>query len=578
MARMIPPYISPEIKSTGEKQIFELFKNDPATEDWIVLHSLNLSRHTRRLYGEIDFLVLAPQLGIFALEIKSGEVKRKEGVWHYVNRFKEINTSFKGPFVQAQEGMFSLMQVIKAKFGEESRFARLIFGFGVMFPHIKFDVQGLEYEGWQVYDRDSRRQPVNEFIKQLSRNTIRKVKGCSWFNEKDSLPTKTDVQELSDFLRGDFERIVNPLQKLQDIEEQLDRYTAEQFHCLDQIWKGESCLLRGAAGTGKTMIAMESARRALAENKRLLLVCFNVLLGKWLEAQFPNTDKQLTVTSFHKFLKSLVTVSEDTEPKTDEYFKYDLPLYALEAIDKGAIEPFDKIIIDEGQDLITGEYLDVFDALLKGGLSGGQWEIYCDFEKQAIFSALSASEMLDMLKQRSSFNKLQLTINCRNTRPIGEEVSLLTGFETPPFLPSKIEGIPVHYVFFNHSDQAPSALEKILLELREQKIKPSNITILSPRTFGNSLVSRIDLNRFSVVDISEFIDELFNEKSITFSTIHRFKGLENSHIILTDISRLIDEEFKSLLYVGMSRAKVGLHILLDARLKADYKEILKRRI
>lgn len=575
---MLPPYVSPEVKSTGEKQMFELFKNDPATGDWVLLHSLNLSRHTRRLYGEIDFLVLAPRMGIFVLEIKSGEVKRKEGVWQYLNRFKEINTSLKGPFVQAQEGMFSLLESIKAKFGHNNRFSRLVFGYGVMFPHIKFDVHGLEHEGWQVYDRDSRRQPVSEFIKQLSRNTIRKVRGCRWFDEKESLPTKADIQELTDFLRGDFERIINPFQQLQEIEKQLDRYTAEQFHCLDQIWKGESCLFRGAAGTGKTMIAMESTRRALAENKRVLLVCFNVLLGKWLKIQFSNTDRQLTVTSFHKFLKSFIPPSTDSQTNTNEYFKFDLPLLALEAIDAGAIEAFDQLIIDEGQDLITGEYLDVFDTLLKGGLSGGQWEIYCDFEKQAIFSDLTPTEMLDMLKQRASFNKLQLTINCRNTKPIGEEVSLITGFETPPFLPSNIEGIPVNYLFFDQTNQAPSTLEKSLLELRRQKIKPHNITILSPLTFEKSVVSKIDQTRFPLADISNSIDELLDGKRTTFSTIYRFKGLENSHIILTDISRLIDVEFKSLLYVGMSRAKVGLHILLDARLKADYKEILKKRI
>lgn len=578
MARMIPPYVAAEVKSTGERQIFELFKNDPATRDWIVLHSLNLSRHIRRLYGEIDFLVLAPQLGIFVLEVKSGVIKRQEGVWQYVNRFREINTSPKGPFVQAQEGMFSLLESIKAKFGHDSRFVRLLFGFGVMFPHIKFDVHGLEYEGWQVYDRDSRRYPVSKFIEQLSRNDIRKFRHCSWFDKKKSLPTKSDILELAHFLRGDFERIVSPSRQLQDIEEQLDKYTVEQFHCLDQIWKGESCLFRGAAGTGKTMIAMESARRAIAENKRVLLVCFNVLLGGWLKSQFSETNKLLTVTSFHKFLKSLLPASIRTKINIDEFFQFNLPLLALEAIDRGAIEPFDKLIIDEGQDLITEEYLDVFDALLKGGLSGGLWEIYCDFEKQAIFSEHTPFEMLDMLKQRASFNKFQLTINCRNTRPIGEEISLLTGFITPPFLPSKIEGLPVEYVYFNHPEEAPPALEKILLKLRTQKIKPHNITILSPRNYKNSLVTRIEQNRFTIADISNSIDDFFIGSKVTFSTIHKFKGLENLHIILTDINRLIDEEFKSLLYVGMSRAKAGLHILLDSRLKADYKAILKKRI
>ena len=89
MARMIPPYVTSEVKSRGERQIFELFKNDPDTADWIVLHSLNLCHHTKRIYGEIDFLVLAPLRGVFVLEVKSGDVKRKGGVWFYTNRFKE---------------------------------------------------------------------------------------------------------------------------------------------------------------------------------------------------------------------------------------------------------------------------------------------------------------------------------------------------------------------------------------------------------------------------------------------------------------------------------------------------------
>ena len=67
-------------------------------------------------------------------------------------------------------------------------------------------------------------------------------------------------------------------------------------------------------------------------------------------------------------------------------------------------------------------------------------------------------------------------------------------------------------------------------------------------------------------------------KVITFSTIHGFKGLENSYIILTDINRINDDEFKSLLYVGMSRAKVGLIILMDERSRKDYNELLKKSL
>ena len=99
----------------------------------------------------------------------------------------------------------------------------------------------------------------------------------------------------------------------------------------------------------------------------------------------------------------------------NEFYTEDLPLLALQAIDQGLIEQFDTIIIDEGQDLIRAEYLDVFDALLKGGLAGGKWQIFCDFERQAIYSELSSIQMLELIEQRSAFASFNLSINCRNT-------------------------------------------------------------------------------------------------------------------------------------------------------------------
>ena len=79
MAIMIPSVISPEVKSSAERKIFEWFQNAPGTDKWIVLHSLGITTHNKVIYGETDFLVLAPQLGIFALEVKGGRVKRENG-------------------------------------------------------------------------------------------------------------------------------------------------------------------------------------------------------------------------------------------------------------------------------------------------------------------------------------------------------------------------------------------------------------------------------------------------------------------------------------------------------------------
>ena len=52
-----------------------------------------------------------------------------------------------------------------------------------------------------------------------------------------------------------------------------------------------------------------------------------------------------------------------------------------------------------------------------------------------------------------------------------------------------------------------------------------------------------------------------NDKSIHFSTIHAFKGLESPYVILVDIEDIESNEPRSLLYIGMSRAR-SLLILL----------------
>ena len=47
MAIMIPSVISPEVKSSAERKIFEWFQNAPGTDKWIVLHSLGITTHNK---------------------------------------------------------------------------------------------------------------------------------------------------------------------------------------------------------------------------------------------------------------------------------------------------------------------------------------------------------------------------------------------------------------------------------------------------------------------------------------------------------------------------------------------------
>lgn len=583
MARMIPPYISEEVKSTGERIIFDSFENDPGTEGWIVLHSLALSRHVKRMYGEIDFVIVAPGLGIFCLEVKSGCVARKNGIWEFTNRYGEVSKKTRGPFEQAQEGMFSLIEAIKKRYSH-SRYSRLLYGYGVMFPHILFDLEDLDHEPWKVYDRDTRRRPVSEYIKTLAYYERRKAEHESWFSETDSLPGIADTEELVKFLRGDFERIVSARHAIEDREEEINRLTEEQFRCLDQLKSNKRCLFTGAAGTGKTLLALEAVRRGAHENKRTALFCYNKMLGTLLSKEFThisNTNEGYAGT-FHSFMFDISSQDDSFDKNSSglydqEFYSEDLPLMALQAIDQDTSQPFDLLVIDEGQDLITQEYLDVFDAILKGGLAGGNWQLFCDFERQAIYSSMPSNQMHEMLEKRATFASFNLSINCRNTRQIGEETSLLTGFASPPFLPSKLEGPPVEYLFYDDSNSETDQISNILITLREERIPQGKVTILSPYTFSKSAVSGIRKSKYQIFDLSNHKDKLGGTE-LTFSSIHAFKGLENNIVILCDINRLNDEEMNSLLYVGMSRAKDRLYVLVDAAAKGDYYKMLKRSI
>lgn len=48
MAIMIPSVISPEVKSSAERKIFEWFQNALGTDKWIVLHSLGITKQNNQ--------------------------------------------------------------------------------------------------------------------------------------------------------------------------------------------------------------------------------------------------------------------------------------------------------------------------------------------------------------------------------------------------------------------------------------------------------------------------------------------------------------------------------------------------
>lgn len=578
MAKLLPPYIDRSSKSTGEKMLFNIFKNSPFTKDWIVLHSLNLSQHTVRLYGEIDFLILIPDGGIFVMEVKGGDVKCVDGVWHYTNKFNVTNTSNVGPFNQARDAMFSLRSAIENEFGKGHKFTKILSGFFCVFPHISFDIHSVEYEPWQILDKDSINNGTEPFFQNLVKQFVKKHKNKKWFSEKDSLPDRNDLNTLCDFLRGDFERVRTVKERLAEFDKEVKKYTEEQYRILDSILMNDRSVIQGSAGTGKTMIAIESAVRAAAEGKTVFLTCYNKLIGQWMQKQVEEWKDKITVSSLHNFLfeQSKGFYYDKSQDNRQEFYNKYLPILLKDIYQKGISKTFDKLIIDEGQDLIRAEYLALFDAMLKGGLQNGWWEIYGDFERQAIFAQLSRTEMLDLLKKSGHYSNFLLKINCRNTKQIGEEASLISGFEKPPFLLEHLEGIPVEYIFYTDEAHQNVLLKQQLQKLSVSKVPLSELVILSPRKFENSCSESIQ--GYSIREIKSNNEISSTQDFYGFATVQSYKGMESNYVLITDIDDLSSEIAKSLLYIGMSRARYGLMLFIAESMRNEYREILKLKL
>lgn len=577
MARMIPSVISPEIKSSAEKHIFGWFRDDPRTNSWIVLHSLGIANHNKVIHGETDFFVLVPNMGVFALEVKGGRVKRQSGIWSFTDRYGKVTTKERGPFDQAWDGIFSIINGIKNNLdAAHQHLSSIFYGIGVMFPDVEYTTVGCDEEQWQVFDCTDGSN-MYDYIHRLFEGACEKWKNVYKTEVPvNKFPSDEDVQYIADLLRGDFDKAVAISVQIKYAEEELISLTKEQYRCVDQIDDNKRALIEGGAGTGKTLIAIEEVKKAASKGQKVALFCYNKNLGDWLEKYFEDIPASLRpayVGTFHRYMVRISKRAGITlnfaAPDELYFYSEELPVNASIALSELRENKFDKIIIDEAQDLITSKYLDVFDKCLSGGLRRGAWTFLGDFSQQAIYNKPATStEIKELIEEWTSFIRFKLTVNCRNTKTICDEITLVTGFQPPSEVWSKVTGMPVQYITYSNRNEEKSKLIEAIKSLLDAHISPKNISILSPVKKESSIVSEI-----TEYEIKDY--RTYGNNKLSFCTVHSFKGLENSVIILTDIETIED---KQLMYVALSRARTGLYVIESENARREYVEIQMRRL
>ena len=577
---MIPNWIDSGAPGS-ERRVFNLLKNDPDTAGWTALHSLHLSERGGKPYGEIDFVVIIPGEGIVCLEVKGGGISVENGVWHSVDRYGNRH-EIKDPFIQARESMFGLKDYLENEGSLNDQTRRCPIGCMAVFPDSECPPPIPEFKRWEAIDRNGLDAPISESITRFAERKLRRFQPRG----KPRLPSASQAKALSNFLRPNFDRPA--ISEVEHVENRIQKLTAEQYAKLDELEENDRCLFRGAAGTGKTALAVEYARRAARQGDKVLLVCFNRLLARWLQGMTKDLN-DIKADTWHEVARCFILGSslkdefkeaEDIAKQTDDWtslFQDSFPDYADLAIGEyldGHAAPFDVLVVDEAQDILAKPHqIEFLDKALSGGLSGGRWAIFGD-EKQTLYDEpMDAAEPLEIYC--ANFVKSRLSFNFRNSKPIVDEIAHLTGLNDQSFRTGVNDGPSVKRIYWRNANNLSQRLESEIERLIRMGMSPRDIVILSTRRLENSDLPNLELAAgFRVSNLTARKPKRGDATPISFSTIQAFKGMESQAAIIVGIDRVDDDWMRTALYVGMSRARTALTLMIHENAREDVETLL----
>ncbi len=565
MAQMIPGEVRASTSSKAEQKLFARFR-DELSAQWTIFHSLGLANHARKQWGEADFVAVGPH-GIFCLEVKGGRVRRENGMWIFTDRLDVEHEKAEGPFEQAKSASYALKNFL---LGELPGLHSATFGWGVMTPDISFNVNGPDISGEIVFDERDLAAPLSRYLRRVGEHWHEQHERKTGYEGR--FLGDDERRAITEALRGDFDLRPTLRARTQGVEDELVQLTREQKAVLEVLGDNPRLLVQGGAGTGKTLLAVEEARRHAAAGKRVLLVCYNRALGRHLtEAvkDFGEDAANVWAGHFAPLMEQLVVEANlggrlVVDAEESDVWDVFLPEAAFEAVlALGKEGTFDVIIVDEGQDF-GAKHLEVFDALLKDGWESGRFAVFYD-PFQIPFRA-SASRVITGFS-RGAPVKCKLSLNCRNTQEVAWATEALSEIVTSER--ARTGGPEPLWLWTKNRVDAANQIGACLREWLSQGRRPDEIVVLSPTSFEDSVAKGARLP----IPLRSWTGEArVDAKAIRFVSIGDFKGLEAKAVLLCDADDWDDEKTNVLFYVALSRSKSLLAIALSEELKGEWVE------
>ena len=551
----------------GERKVFVALR-DHLPEDYLVYYDIPVDgRHP-------DFIVVGPDLGLVILEVKDWRLNRIAEITadEIQLRRPEGSLTLKNPVRQVRDYMLRTVDVLKRR--PRLRAGNQLccgWGYGVVLPYLT---------------REEAQRPS------LFGPSLEEALGLGLVLTGEDLNSEVLLNRLRGLIPAhgtahgplaadqvdEIRSVLHPEVRIgwgatsEEIVRAMDR---EQERIARTLGDGHR-LLRGVAGSGKTIVLVCRARHLRAQHPdwRVLVVCFNRVLADSLRAAI--ADDQVEVSTFHAWCtRQLKAAGVDVPPppgrgkQWDAYWVETLPQLLSEAFDTARVPTggYQAILIDEGQDFADEWYRLLLRAL--------------DPEANRLYIAFDSSQ--NIYQRRVSWRILGVQIvghtrvlrrNYRNTRSIlSAAYHMIRELDAAQADPSELTSVLVVPDQALRSGPAPAvtcldSVEGVRRHARdwtmarlERGVAPSEILII-----GYSRPGMKDTAAWLCKEgiAASFLPDRRADGTVGVSTIHSSKGLDAGHVLILNAHELDsleeEEEARRLLYIAMTRARDELCI------------------